>query len=378
MSTPPESPLPERRYAYSPLNGAINLASLGLLIWGLVYEAHPSVTGPASHVAGLVLMVAASAGWLGWLSARHRKWNPTLHQASLGAMALFGGALATFAPLAVVYPGVAALAATASWPLKKAAPVVAAGPAAMLVASAAAGHRLSPVMLGVAAALAGTVMGTSRREAQERDARAMAFELAQGRAELLAARNHLARELHDVLAHTLSATSLQLEALDALMQSGPAPDPAVTEQLARLKRLVRDGLDEARGAVRALREDLPPLDERLSKLVAERDATLAVTGHPRDLPPEVALTLYRAAQEALTNVMKHAPGATADVQLDFSDKGVRLVVWNPSAPAGGSALAASGGGYGLQGIKERVLLVGGRVQAGPVDGGWRVEAEVPV
>ena len=232
-------------------------------------------------------------------------------------------------------------------------------------------------MVAVAAVLAGTVLGTSRRDYQERAARAAAVELAQGRAELLAARNHLARELHDVLAHTLAATSLQLEALDAMMGDGQGRDPAVGEQLARIKRLVRDGLDEARGAVRALREDLPPLDQRLARLAAEADAGLSVSGRPRDLPPDVALALYRVAQEALTNVMKHAPGATAGMQLDYTDKGVSLAISNPSSPGGAAALASTGGGYGLQGIRERVLLLGGRVDAGPVEGGWRVAAEVP-
>jgi signal transduction histidine kinase len=90
------------------------------------------------------------------------------------------------------------------------------------------------------------------------------------------------------------------------------------------------------------------------------------------------------AQEALTNVTKHAPGAVTQVDLVFTDYQVRLAVLNgPAGQTGnglvnGSAkLAGSGGGYGLQGIRERVLLMGGRVEAGPSGDGWRVEAEVP-
>jgi signal transduction histidine kinase len=98
------------------------------------------------------------------------------------------------------------------------------------------------------------------------------------------------------------------------------------------------------------------------------------------LAPDVSLALYRVAQEALTNVAKHAPGATAEIDLDFAEGQVRLAVRNGPGcrRANGSApLAASGAGYGLQGIRERVMLLGGRVQAGPADDGWGVEAEVP-
>lgn len=379
MSESPDSPAPAAgRIPVARLNGMINLTSLGLMIWGLSYEAHTSVTGPASHVAGLVLMVVATAGWLGWFYARFRPDKQGYHATALVVMALAGGALAAFAPLATVYAGVAALGCTSSWPLPRVILIIGGGPAATLISGLASGHRLTPTLVCIAATLAGTVMGISRRDAQERAARAAAVELAQGRAELLAARNHLGRELHDVLAHTLSAASLQLEALDTLLHAGPPPSPQVADQLQRTKRLVHDGLDEARGAVRALREDLPSLDERLAGLVADRDAGLSVSGRPRDLPADVALTLYRVAQEAITNAMKHAPGTVPEVRLDYSDKTVSLSVTNPAPQSGRSALAGSGGGYGLQGIRERVLLLGGRVEAGAGDGGgWRVHAEVP-
>ena len=200
------------------------------------------------------------------------------------------------------------------------------------------------------------------------------------RAELLAGRNHLARELHDILAHTLSALSLQLEALDALIEVGPGPTPEVRAQLDGLRRLVREGLDDARGAVRALREDAPPLEEQLARLSGDRHASLSVEGVPRRLAPDVSLALYRVAQEALTNVAKHAPGAPTEVDLAFVDGQVRLAVRNgPSGhPSNGSGkLHRSGAGYGLQGIRERVLLLGGQVEAGPAGDGWQVEAEVP-
>ena len=180
------------------------------------------------------------------------------------------------------------------------------------------------------------------------------------RAELLAGRNHMARELHDVLAHTLSALAVQLEALDATIGAEVDATPAVTDQLDRTKRLVRAGLDEARGAVRALREDSPPLEQQLAQFVGDRNCAVEVLGEPRRLPPEVTLTLYRVAQEAFTNVVKHAPGARARIKLDFGDEHVLLSVSNDSGSndsgsndtgsndtgtsTGGSLLSASGGG----------------------------------
>jgi len=187
----------------------------------------------------------------------------------------------------------------------------------------------------------------------------------------------MARELHDVLAHTLSALSLQLEALDALVSTGSST-VAVREQLDSTKRLVREGMEEARGAVRALREDAPPLEEQLSRLAGDRQAGMHVSGPPRQLSPDVTLTLYRVAQEALTNVVKHAPGQPARIELGFTDGLVSLSVSNPRSPSGnGSTLKDTGAGYGLQGIKERVLLLGGQVEVGPTADGWLVRAKVP-
>jgi signal transduction histidine kinase len=95
----------------------------------------------------------------------------------------------------------------------------------------------------------------------------------------------------------------------------------------------------------------------------------------------VVIPLYRVAQEALTNVMKHAPGARTSVHLGFDAGRVSLTVDNAAATDGRAAiafLAASGGGYGLRGIAERLALLGGQVEAGPTPDGWRVAATVPL
>jgi signal transduction histidine kinase len=367
-----------------PLPIGLNLIGLAFLDWGVVSEVQPGLHG--SHLGATLLMGAGSSAWLVWLVARHRGSIRTTAVA-LVAMSLAGGALAVYATTAIVYVGVAALGATMAWPVTTAAGVVLAGPLVSLVSVLVDGRPSGIVVGSVSAALGGTVIGVSRRQYGERTRAAAQVAVTEARAdaeaaraELLAGRNHLARELHDVLAHTLSALSLQLEALDATMHAGGDVRGDVREQLDRTKRLVREGLDEARGAVRALREDAPPLDEQLTRLAEGGPARVAVEGTPRPLAPDVTLALYRVAQEALTNVVKHAPGSDAEIKLVFAEDCVRLSVVNERAEGGDSCpsgLSATGAGYGIQGIQERILLVGGRVDAGPTAMGWTVDAEVP-
>jgi signal transduction histidine kinase len=359
----------------------INLAGLALLVSAVIAEAQPGLGD--DHLAALILLVVAVVSWLVWVWARYRPVGRRT-AVSLAVMAVAGGALMAFAPIAAVFVGVASLGATIAWPLRSAWWIIAGGLIAMLIAVPAAGHQLGVFSAGVAAALTGTVVGVSRRQTLERAANAAVVQVTEAkadaeraRAELLDGRNHLARELHDVLAHTLSALSLQLEALDVLLTTGSSP-AEVREQLDSTKRLVREGMDEARGAVRALREDADPLEEQLSRLAEDRQAGMHVSGQPRQLSPDVTLTLYRVAQEALTNVVKHAPGQLAQIELGFADDRVSLSVSNPrSGSANGSWLKDSGAGYGLQGIRERILLLGGRVDVGPTTDGWLVHAEVP-
>jgi len=107
-------------------------------------------------------------------------------------------------------------------------------------------------------------------------------------------------------------------------------------------------------------------------------ASLEVSGSRRALSAEVTVALYRVAQEALTNATKHAPGAKVSVRLDFGDECVTLSVANEPGSEPPGALSASGAGYGLDGIRERVRLLKGEVLAGPTDeGGWLVEARLP-
>jgi signal transduction histidine kinase len=199
------------------------------------------------------------------------------------------------------------------------------------------------------------------------------------RAAALAERARIARDVHDVLAHSLAGLSLSLQgARLMLVRDGASPE--AVEQVTRAQGLAAEGLAEARRAVAALREDVVPDVRALGDLATayrlESGATadFEVEGEVQTLPAEVMSTLYRTLQEALANTRKHAPGAPVDVTLSYADV-VRLTIEDrqgrrPSRPPPG--------GYGLLGMRERADLVGGSLEAGPTSNGWRVELKVPV
>jgi signal transduction histidine kinase len=193
---------------------------------------------------------------------------------------------------------------------------------------------------------------------------------AHGEAAALAERGRVARELHDVLAHSLSALALQLEGTRLLARDRGA-DPDVVEGLERAHHLATSGLAEAREAIAALRgDDLPALEDLAGSFPG---ATLTVTGVPREPSSEARLALYRTAQEALTNVRRHSASERVDLRLDYADDGTTLTVQDH----GERAPAVNGRGYGLTGMRERAELLGGRLSAGPTDDGFRVELWLP-
>jgi signal transduction histidine kinase len=204
------------------------------------------------------------------------------------------------------------------------------------------------------------------------------------RAAAVTERGRIAGELHDVLAHSLSGAAIQLQAARKLAESEQA-SPQLRAAIERAGDLVRDGLQNARRAVDALRGDELPSVEQLESLVAsfrsdaEMDVTLTVEGEARSLSRDASLALYRGAQEALTNVARYASGATTTVVLRYARELVSLTVEDahrgPKPTAG--ALQGVGGGNGLAGMRRRVEDAGGRMQAGPTETGWRVELVVP-
>ncbi|AHH94590.1 sensor histidine kinase [Kutzneria albida] len=201
------------------------------------------------------------------------------------------------------------------------------------------------------------------------------------RAAALDERARIARELHDVLAHSLGALTVQLEVAEAVL-SERGDVEAARKLVLRSRKLAVQGLVEARSAVTALREDVPALAEALAEKVAEhgRDhgvrAGFTTVGPERAIGSPAAVALLRTAREALTNAARHAPGAAVEVRLSFLDGLLRLEVGN-DPPA--RAPEAEPGGHGLVGMRERLTLAGGTLTTGPRAGGtgWLVTAEVP-
>lgn len=176
-------------------------------------------------------------------------------------------------------------------------------------------------------------------------------------------RNRLAREIHDSLGHYLTAIHIQLEAARALLGTEPAPVRAAVE---KAQALTKEGLTEVRRSVAALRAS--PLEGRalttvLDELAQECESAglttrFTVTGAPRPLPPPVELTLFRTAQEGLTNIRKHAQATQVTVDLNYADAAVQLTIQDNGV--GADDLDESG--FGLVGLRERVALLGGEVQ----------------
>ena len=192
-----------------------------------------------------------------------------------------------------------------------------------------------------------------------------------------AERGRVAREMHDVLAHSLSALALQLEGT-RLLARDRGSDAEVVEAIERAHHLAADGLAEARAAIGALRGDELPGPERLEQLAEAfgEHCRLTVSGTPHELSSEARLAIYRTAQEALTNVLRHSAADRVEIALGYEDGATRLVVQDhgPGAPV---AVGAPGAGYGLTGMRERAELLGGRLTAEPTADGFRVELWLP-
>jgi signal transduction histidine kinase len=140
-----------------------------------------------------------------------------------------------------------------------------------------------------------------------------------------------------VLAHSLGALGIQLQAVHALLDEQGDTSRALS-LLEQAQRMAKDGLVETRRAVHALRADTSRLDEKLATLVDTHrgrhhaDVSFGVGGQPRPLPPEATVALIRTAAEALVNTAKHAPHQPVDVSLDYSQDGVQMIISNPLPP----------------------------------------------
>lgn len=217
---------------------------------------------------------------------------------------------------------------------------------------------------------------SARALAAERQARAEAYERA-----TLAERDRIAREIHDLVAHSLSVTMLQVTAARRMVDDGD--DPAeIVSALQDAERVGRRAMSDIRQTVSGMstepRRPLPSADD-LPELIADIQSAgqavdFTVTGDLSALAAPVGLGLYRVAQESLANVVKHARGAPADIALDVTAHQARLTVRNPVA----GTVHSDGLGTGLAGMRARIEQLGGRLTAGSAGSAWVVQAVIPL
>ena len=325
----------------------------------------------------------------------------------------------------------------------------------VLVWSPGIGTAIGYPLLLVVALLAGQTRRSYRLQAEQ--SAALLAQMEQLRAEqrqvaVLNERTRIAREIHDVLAHSLGALGIQIQAARAVLSDQRDVDRALGI-LDQAQRIAGDGLGETRRAIHALRSDARPLPVELEQLAESHHArhhvpvTVHVDGDVRALPPDAALALLRTAQESLVNAAKHARSQPARIDLSFDASQTTLTVTSPlpgeRPPAGtdpavtdpavtdpavtdpavtdsagadagkanadgthadgthadgthadgthadgthadgthadgaGNLMKTADGGYGLMGLRERLLLLGGTLTAGPRGGQWIVTAQVP-
>jgi len=363
------------------------LRPLGLaFIAAVVILSFRTTPGPGLHGAGLgvtlVLAVYAAAVATA-ISVRWARRGPAAQAAVIGLISGCGVALAVLqppVPAAVISAAITAALALAI---------------TIRAAPHAAQNALGAALLYALLAVIGQFLRRGRQSqdrtellmAQLQDARE-----AEAAAAALAERTRIAGELHDVLAHSLSALAIQLQGARKLAGREQVSD-GLRATIERSAELAKAGLADARQAVGALRgEPLPTLDQ-LAALVEDfrRDtgspATLRIDGTSRPLPAEASLALFRGAQEALTNITRYAPGATTAVTVTYQAGRTVLTVEDhlpgtgadvtTAAESRAGLLADAGGGHGLAAMRERTQRLGGAARAGPTAGGWLVELEVP-
>src|SRR5689334_18243267 len=339
----------------------------------------PHLGAGARGIAIAVTLIVSAVAWTIWnfVGDRPRAWL-----ALLVVMGAAGGALAGLSSLssAVAVGFVVTVSAGARLPAEVSIAIVAETVAAFLIAGLVSGTP-SEALIGWTAGFIGLwAFGLTRRayllraiEAEQALEQTRRAHAAETQAAALAERARIAREIHDVLAHALAAVSVNLQAAEGLLDAVPDKGPElakVVECVERAGALTKEGMAETRRAILALRDDSagapagyasrpsgqpadaapdaadpagPPagrLTDRLRDLVDEHRAAgdtavnFAVAGTPRPLGSERALTVYRTAQETLTNARKHAPGQPVDMTVTYTPDAMTLRVSNPLRPAG--------------------------------------------
>jgi signal transduction histidine kinase len=363
--------------------GALTILLVGT---GMLLDERPA---GAAFPASAAVLVLASACWAVGLSERVR--GPQVVVSALIGLGLCGAGLdwphSDGPGLVVGFMALAGLALR----VPRMIALLAAMPVVVAIAISDAHEAVNPASTVLTVALAAAFLFvTSALAALSRDGQHRAEALLAQEATIrevreqmatMAERSRLARELHDILAHCLSGLSVQLEGAQ-LRAAETAADALLASQIACARELARDGMLNARRAVRALRGEEVPGPGQLPQLVSSTASalgvpvTVRVDGVPRSLAPEAALTAYRTVQEALTNVAKHAGrGARASIVLSWAAESLDISV----ADAGGDGTVAAGvpGGFGLAGMAERAALHGGDLEAGPSGDGFTVRLRLP-
>ena len=365
---------------------------------------------------GIAIAAALAVSAVAAVTWQFSDGRPRLWLAALVVMGAAGGVLAGLSSLsaAVAISFMVAISAGARLPAEMSLGITAETVAAFLIAGIASGAPAEAIVGWTAGLIGMWAFGLTRRaylfravEAEQALEQARRAHAAETQAAALAERARIAREIHDVLAHALAAVSVNLQAAEGLLDTLPDKGPEVArivECVERASALTKEGMAEARRAILALRDDGtaffpdPPAPDyqgaaqpgggqlavRLRALADEHRAVgdaaveFTVTGTPRPLGADAALTAFRTAQEALTNARKHAPGQPVSLTLSYPSDGMTLLVSNPlPAPGGAAPLARAGAGYGLTGLRERAALAGGTPTSGPSGSWWEVCLRLP-
>jgi signal transduction histidine kinase len=361
-----------------------------VLVAGSYGEAHPNqpadqvVNGhPVPHTPVAAFLLVALACLV--LAVRRRY--------PVAVLAVSTAAVVTYSLLGYVNGAVLLAPAIALYAVAKTVSVrqsllLAAGTLIALLTSTAAGNPFRPTAGGfylIPALVAAPVFGgiaVRNRLAYVASIEARAEDEATRRID--EERLRIARELHDVVAHTMATINVTATAATHVLAEQPA---AAGEALQTIRMASKDGLRELRAILNVLRQaddadptqpapSLAQLDVLITGATrAGLPTTLTETGAARPLPPEVDLAAYRIVQESLTNTIRHAGPATATVSLSYGSNELRIEVADTGR---GAAAGPGGGGHGLTGMRERAAAVGGTVHAGPGEaGGFRVSARLP-
>ncbi|MFF9351745.1 sensor histidine kinase [Streptomyces sp. NPDC014734] len=360
------------------LTWSVRLALLLAMLWGTFADGR---FGPWQIVVGLMGVPACVVAVRAFFrtSLEHLLW-PSLGLLALLMAAAFGAQHAGAGlPAMILWCG-CAVAALERLPLMAGVPATAVALGAY--AAVNTDGWLATAMTTTGLCLTGYVIrldAEARGNAQRLLAQERAAHAAEARTAALDERARIAREIHDVLAHSLSAQLVHLEAARILIEREPAGEfrDRVLERVVAARSMARDGLAETRQALSALRGEMSPMEDFLRQLVASEPAKISMMGERRPLTAEVSQTVRRVAQEALTNVRKHAPGAEVIVRLEYLPDEVALEVRDSGGHRPEGELARSGSGYGLLGMRERAELLGGTLEAGSGEEGFVVSLRVP-